>query len=71
MKMMIPPKQLLSFMTSKNAKHHFFITSIFHYFFLMLSIYVSFRIFYDLVFVKQLSKDFTKFHCKNVCVMSE
>ena len=29
-----------------------------------------FSIFYDFLFVKQLSKAFTKFHYKNVCVMS-
>ena len=66
-------KERMSFVTNKNAKHHFFNISAwqkavdnYYHFFLMLSISVSFQNFNDFVFAKQLSKAFTKYHLGRV-----
>ena len=47
-----------------ESQHHY------HYFSLTLTILVSFENFDGFIFIKQLSKPLTKFHCKNVCAMS-
>ena len=62
---------------NESAERHVFITpmsaqqkSLYNYFFLKLSIIVSFQNFEYFLLVKQLSKAFTKFHCEKVIDMS-
>ena len=73
----MPQNSFCRSLSIKTKNVIFFITSIFQHgslyiiIFSTLCIFVSFLfLFYDFLFVKQLFKAFTKFHCKHVCVMS-
>ena len=45
------------------------VTTLLSLFFLLAFLTVSFRNFHDFLFVKQISKAFTKFQCKNACAI--